>query len=201
MVLAAETSSPRVIVAFIGINKVLPYRIGKLTMYTINRTPIKPVGGVWHSFPNPRPYPAVLGVVYDVSGNTVLIHRGPNVRSAKNAWSAISGLHEVGYAWQEQLCIELEEEVGLAALEKDCKLITVYENISAEDAWHWVILMSVIQVKDVTAAVNLEPEKHDKLEIVSVFSPDFLDRIWTPGLGEALRANIGEIRGAIANAV
>ena len=104
----------------------------------------------------------------DHQERVLIMHRSPNVRSIPNVWSFPSGIQEIGEPWPETCSREMEEEYGLE-IEK-MNAIGVYENIAGDDPsreqWHWVILLVGVRVRDVTQAINKEPEKHDKLEFI-----------------------------------
>ena len=142
--------------------------------------------------PTAAPEVTTSGFAIDSEGNFPILFRGPNVRSAKNAWALPSGLHEIGLTLAEQLAIELEEELGIVAEPRRSINITTYENIACVDDWHWVINLQVVPVQTLSTLVNKEPHKHTAIETVhysQVLKPSFYNRAWTPGLGEAIRDN------------
>lgn len=148
--------------------------------------------------PKPGPYATVGAVVFDSKGRTALLHRGKNVRSAKNCWSVITGLHEEGLSFKQQLANEIREEIGVEAI-GDPHPIGFYENIVTHetDNYHWVILMFVQEVEDLDKAINQEPDKHDDMSIMSVLDRRQLafhpNTKWSPGLGEFLQEHKDEI--------
>jgi ADP-ribose pyrophosphatase YjhB (NUDIX family) len=115
---------------------------------------------------------AVQGIPVDVNGNVLLMHRGPNVRSAANCWSFPSGLHECGKYMHEQLAAELLEEFALPTLR--AVHLGVYENIAGDverpddPQWHWVVQVFAVLVPDCHTAQNNEPEKHDKMQLLTI---------------------------------
>jgi ADP-ribose pyrophosphatase YjhB (NUDIX family) len=151
--------------------------------------PLKPASGAWKKFDDARPYAAVNGFAYDSKGRFPIMFRSDKVRSAKNAWSMPSGLHETGYSLQQQFCIELEEELGLKPIVETCEIVGVYENIACVDDWHWVINIMTVQVETLDTLVNKEPDKHPTIEKPGIleFQDMIESRVWTPGLQEALR--------------
>lgn len=159
--------------------------------------PLKPVGE-WKLLkdeagtPKAYPYVGVIGITYDDKGNFPMIFRGPNVRSAKNAWSLISGLHEIGLTLEQQLCTETQEEANLEPIIETVKSVGCYENIAVSDGYHWLMTFMTVRVKTLATLVNKEPEKHPEIGTFSVFDmvngrSEFWDRPFTPGLGEALK--------------
>lgn len=115
-----------------------------------------------------QPTTAVQALAVDYNQRLLLLHRGPNIRSAKNVWSFPTGLHDIGETIYECAARELKEETGLEA--KRAAFITLYENIAgdegAEKQFHWVMVMVACLVADVTLYQNLEPDKHDELKII-----------------------------------
>jgi ADP-ribose pyrophosphatase YjhB (NUDIX family) len=155
----------------------------------------------WNIFTDPKPYVTVSGLAIDREGRFPLLHRSNNVRSAKNAWSLPSGLHEVGITGEQQFANELEEELGLSAIKGKSHFIGYYENIRPDgpDArpWHWVIFVYVQAVVSLDTIVNKEPDKHDEIKICQlqdVYDPNL---IWTTNLGQFLHRNYGEITRSI----
>lgn len=145
---------------------------------------------IWNKFDNPRPYVSVMGFAYDKNGDFPVLHRSKKVRSAKNAWSLPSGLHEVGLTIPEQLTVEMKEELNIDCDPSTAQVIGVYENITNEDpAWHWVIILLALRARGLKKMINREPEKHDKIVICNfseILTQRFLNTKWTPGLGPAL---------------
>lgn len=129
------------------------------------------------------PHVSVAGFVFDGTGRMVLLHRSNEVRSAKNAWSFPSGLHEERLTLEAQLAAELNEELGLMST-GDFLEIGTYENIAICDGWHWVIVMFAARVRTLDSLVNREPEKHDDVALVHVndFNPQ--KYVWAPKLGD-----------------
>lgn len=119
----------------------------------------------WQQLKEPMAYVAVQGIAVDPRGHFLMIHRGPNLRSARDCWSLPGGLHDIGLTVEENIVRELEEEVGLGALPGNAQVLGCYENITddGEDgqSWHWFVVVLSVLVDDVRAAVNREPDKHD----------------------------------------
>lgn len=136
---------------------------------------------------NRGPHVTVAGFVYDATGHMVMLHRSAQVRSAKNAWSFPSGLHEERLTLEEQLGIELQEELGLEPTGRYAQIGT-YENIAIEDGWHWVITMFNVRVVSLATVVNKEPHKHDEIRSVSIAGFNADDYVWTPGLKKFLES-------------
>ncbi len=117
-----------------------------------------------------EPRCVVQMIPVDKRGRVLMMHRGPNVRSARNVWSFPTGLWEIGDTMSANATRELEEEYGLLATKNS--LIGLYENIAgdqdATEQYHWVIALVSSLVADVTAAVNREPDKHDKMQVLTL---------------------------------
>lgn len=162
--------------------------------------PLQPHDG-WKRFLEPRPYTVVIGFAYDQSGMFPILRRSNTVRSAKNALSLPSGLHEVGLSQGEQFCNELKEELNLDGIPETAEWLFVYENISQEDCWHWCLFGLAVQIKTFEVMKNMEPDKHSDIKIIS-FS-ELLDMVndksttWTPGLREAIITHREKIKAAI----
>lgn len=115
-------------------------------------------------FDAPRPYTSLCVIAVDRHGRIPVLYRGGNVRSAKNCWSLPTGLHEVGLTAEEQAQVELTEELGISCLAKHMRQVGMYENISVEDSWHWVIQVFVVPtLSNLDTLENKEPEKHDEV--------------------------------------
>ncbi len=125
---------------------------------------------VWKHPTVPRTAVQVFAIDYDQ--RLLLLHRGPNIRSARNVWSFPTGLHDIGERIHEAAARELMEEVGLQA--RRAELISVYENIAGDsdaiEQYHWVMLIVCCIVDDVRKAVNIESDKHDDMQYVDMYS-------------------------------
>lgn len=143
----------------------------------------------WNLFGNARPQVGVIGIAYDRRGDFPTMFRSDKVRSAKNAWSIPSGLHEIGLTLEQQFGEELREELGLSAVPGTFENIGVYENIAHGDGWHWVMQLATVRIETLDTLVNKEPDKHPTIEKSNIFSLRSLIelRTWTPGLQDALR--------------
>lgn len=158
-------------------------------------------------FDTARPYPSVIGLAVDEAGKFPIFYRTGAVRSAKNAWSMPSGLHEAGRSAEAQFGTELAEELGLHAIPETFVKLGFYENVvfdrPGEDNWHWVNLLVAIGVDNHKGITNKEPEKHANLTLVTVdqLYAHYLDEAhqWTPGLKEALLDYESAIRDAVAS--
>ena len=143
-------------------------------------------------FVNARPYVTVIGFAMDGQGKFPIFFRSNKVRSAKNAWSMPSGLHEIGLPWWQQFSNELKEELNLDTIQGTARKIGFYEAIihdkPGEDNWHWVLLLMAMRVKTLETMVNKEPEKHSDVRIVTAAElfVQFMDKPWTLNLREAL---------------
>lgn len=157
---------------------------------------IIPVNGKWNVRQDEHPHVSVSCFAVDHNGNFPVLWRSDKVRSAKNCWSIPSGLHEPGYTAPNQMCIELEEELGLKPMASTARFIGVYENIAACDSWHWVILIYAIGVESLDKIINKEPDKHSEIRIMSFDEALNLDP-WAPYLKEAFVQNADIIRKAI----
>jgi hypothetical protein len=72
--------------------------------------------------------------------------------------------------------------------------IGVYENISHEDQWHWVLNLVAGYCPNVHDFVNQEPDKHDQAEIYKSVRKFIADKgTFTVGLKEALERNLDKI--------
>ena len=142
-----------------------------------------------------RPYPSVIGLAVDNHGRFPIFYRTAAVRSARNAWSMPSGLHEAGRSVEAQFSTELAEELNLKAIPGSIVKVGFYENIVFDkpdepNNWHWVNLLVAVAVETLECIRNMEPEKHSGLTIVTL--DELFDRLldekqqWTPGLREAL---------------
>ena len=143
-------------------------------------------------FDRPRPYVTVIGFAVDSMGRFPIFRRSDKVRSAKNAWSMPSGLHEVGYTHEEQFGAELSEELGLTIIPGTCRKIGFYEAIiygrDGEDNWHWVLLMMAMRVRSLENIQNREPDKHSDIQVVTTqeLYGLYMKKPWTMNLKEAL---------------
>jgi ADP-ribose pyrophosphatase YjhB (NUDIX family) len=151
--------------------------------------PVQPVAP-WKNRADSHPQCVVSGFAVDKDGRFPILFRSDKVRSAKNAWSIPSGLHEVGLTKEQQFCNELMEELGVAPALETCVEIGSYENIiqgsATEDPWHWDLHVLFVLVETLDCLVNKEPDKHSKIELVKIDDlPDFSP--WAPGLGEFLK--------------
>jgi len=155
-------------------------------------------------FVNARPYVTVIGFAMDGQGKFPIFFRSNKVRSAKNAWSMPSGLHEIGLPWWQQFSNELKEELNLDTIQGTARKIGFYEAIISgrpgEDNWHWVLLLVAIRVKTLDTLINREPEKHSDVRIITATElfVQFIDKQWTMNLKEALveyQAKIFEVVG------
>lgn len=116
------------------------------------------------------PVVAVQAICVDPKGNMLTQHRSPNIRSARNVWSWITGLHEIGETVADGILREIGEESGLKTVGKPL-MIGLYENIAGEpepdvEQWHWVVVLFGVRVESCDAYVNLEPDKHDEHAIL-----------------------------------
>ena len=151
----------------------------------INTTPTDTTGTVtraeiiWQQNPCASiPRHVLQMIVVDPSHRMLAMHRGPNVRSARNVWSFPSGLHDIGETAIACAARELHEEYNLVAM-KTC-FLGQYENIAGDEPgtpqYHWVITMLGVIVNSLEDAINKEPDKHDKMEfpsLVEYMGPDF----------------------------
>lgn len=165
----------------------------------------------WGRLPreNGVPHSVVAGIVFDPCGEIFLLHRSDKVRSARNAWSILTGCHEVG----EPLILSLEreciEEFGIQLNTATAKHIGVYENITTEEIpWHWVLNVFTVKTKEPfhrVPPINLEPDKHDRFDLVPyrVFQDWewLVQRTWTPKLREFLISHMQQISVAIKNQI
>lgn len=153
-----------------------------------------PQAGEWKTI-NRGPHCSVMGICYDRSLRIVLMHRSAKVRSACNAWSFPSGLHENGLTLEEQLAAELREELNLEARIGRTRQLGTYENISAGDSWHWVITVMIQPVETLDTLINREPDKHDEIQLITLDSlkESHHRMVWSPGLGEFISKHIGRL--------
>lgn len=156
----------------------------------------------WKRFDEPRPYAVTGGFAFDGSGHFPIMFRGPGVRSARNSWSLVTGLHETGLTLAEQFAVELEEELGLEADPSTAVNIGFFENIAPEleshpeeTQWHWVIHILGVKVKTLETMKNKEPQKHPEIKVIGV--DDLLGvNPWSGGLGEFINSHLAKIREA-----
>lgn len=151
--------------------------------------------------PKSSVYAVTSGFIVDSQGRFPVLFRGPNVRSAKNAWSLPSGLHDCGRTMFEQLAVEAKEELNLDVVgDAGGKFITAYENIAQVDSFHWLISLVVVPCSTFDTLKNLEPDKHADVQLKTasyIESGLFLKDVWAPGLKEAIHAHSKEIVEAI----
>lgn len=152
----------------------------------------------WNKFDHPRPYIGIIGFAYDNNGKFPILFRSNEVRSAKNAWSLVSGLHEVGKSLFQQFADECKEELNLTATGEGCK-IGYYEAIIPEDGWHWLMVIVAMKVTGFHSLINKEPNKHSDVKIISIedFYHDYIGQQWTPGTLRALLEYHKEIKKAL----
>lgn len=167
-----------------------------------------PLDGQWkvlteNGVPKASVYAVTSGFIVDENGRFPLLFRGPNVRSAKNAWSLPSGLHDCGLTMFEQLAVEAKEELTISAYPGTGVFITTYENIAQVDSYHWSISLLAIPCFDLSTLTNKEPDKHTDVQYktVSFIESDlFLQYTWAPGLCEAIARNKDQVVSAIKQA-
>ena len=111
----------------------------------------------WNKFEEPKPYVGVLGFAFDIKGRFPILHRSDKVRSAKNAWSFISGLHECGRTLFEQFSEEAREECNITTSVVGEK-IGYFEAIIKEENWHWVMCMVACPCPNFNNFKNMEPQ-------------------------------------------
>lgn len=148
--------------------------------------PVAPANGEWKTIGR-GPHVTTMGIAVGPDLKFPIIHRSAAVRSAKDCWSLPSGLHENGLSIVDQLAVELDEELGIKVVRNEFLNLGFYENISAEDSYHWVIHVFVVMA-DLTEMVNREPDKHDQVQLVHLMEfPTLVKTLrWAPGLGEFL---------------
>lgn len=135
----------------------------------------------WKPIAEPIPQHVAQLLVVDSKFRLLLMHRSDKVKSAKNVWSFPSGTHEIGETIEECACRELFEEYSLQAYPGRTRHVGLYENIAGDpepgaQQYHWLLSVLGIYVPDVSLAVNNEPDKHDKMEFVTIGEiarPDF----------------------------
>lgn len=133
-------------------------------------------------------------LIMDSCGKVLIMHRSNNVRSARNVWSIPSGEHDIGETIQTCAARELHEEYGLDML--NMTILDQYENIAGDEApphYHWVVSIYGVLVKDVTAAMNKEPDKHDIMKFVSqeeLIPQFFNEHKFHPTLHDKIKLNI-----------
>lgn len=176
-------------------------------------TPLEPFRavGAWKTLmkgevPKPGPYYTVSGFAYDKTGRFPILWRSNKVRSAKEAWSIPSGLHETGFTRFQQFGIELHEELGLNPYIHTGIDVGTYENIACIDGYHWVIGVQLMEVENVDALVNREPDKHPRIEMVNYLeltNEKFWSEhhTWTPCLKEFIFTWRHDIQRAIHSAI
>lgn len=116
------------------------------------------------------PRTVVQAIVIDENHKSLLIHRSPTVRSAANVWSIPSGMQDIGEDIEQTIVRELMEEFSLSPL--SISIRGIYENIAGDEnamyQYHWVVIVVVLVVDDITKLMNNEPDKHDITEIVPI---------------------------------
>lgn len=159
----------------------------------------------WNKFDEPRPYVGVIGFAFDKDGKFPILWRSDKVRSAKNAWSLVSGLHETGKRVSTQFINEAEEELGItrdtAIIGEDYRRIGFYEAVIYNEGWHWVMLLVAMAPFDHSKFVNKEPEKHTSVKFITVdeLYDIYIRQEWTPSTVGALLLYEREIRAFAAN--
>jgi len=144
------------------------------------------------------PHVTVAALVLDQSRqHTLMIHRSPHVRSAKNCWSVPTGLLEHGEEIEPALLREVEEEVGLPG-GKVLRPTAVFGNVV--DGYHWVlILRAVVYPRVVDMWRNLEPDKHDRVMTMTVGECAHRARTWRAWeLGELQERPAFNLSGGLA---
>ena len=141
----------------------------------------------WKKFDDARPYTSVIGLIVGPDGKMIVQHRSNGVRSAKNAWSLPSGLHEVGLTMPKQFCTEALEELDVHVIPESVEFVDCFEAILPEDQWHWVLHLFIAYSPD-TTFTNKEPDKHDVIDRLTLEALLQLDP-WTKGLKECLLKN------------
>jgi ADP-ribose pyrophosphatase YjhB (NUDIX family) len=155
----------------------------------------------WNKFEEARPYITVGAILVNSRGQFPIMFRGPKVRAAKNAWSIITGLHEVGIPFNDQLNNECKEELNLS-IRPNTPIIQIgwYENIDKYEDWHWMINVVVARVDDETIMKNMEPDKHTEVRWVT--QGECLDiGPWTPGIKDFMIEKRNAIREAIEQVI
>lgn len=140
----------------------------------------------------PRPHVTTMGVIFNRDGQVFIFRRTDQVRSAKNCWSMVSGLHEIGLRFEQQLAVEAMEEFNIAIDMDTATSVGVYENIASEDGYHWVIHVAAV-VGDFKALANAEPLKHVCLQLVPLEQLAMITG-WSTGLDTFLDNHLGQLR-------
>jgi ADP-ribose pyrophosphatase YjhB (NUDIX family) len=134
-------------------------------------------------------------LIADPNGNVLIMHRSDKVKSAKNVWSIPTGTHELGESIHTCIIRELFEEFDLLA--ERAFILEQYENIAGDISpphYHWVLSIYGVLVKDVTKAVNKEPELHDQMIFPnwSTITPEWFDsHQFHPSLHPLISKNLG----------
>jgi 8-oxo-dGTP pyrophosphatase MutT (NUDIX family) len=122
-----------------------------------------------------RPTACVQAIPVDCNRKVLLHHRSDQVRSAKNVWSFPTGILEYNETLMRAAARELKEEFDLET--KAARILGCYEN--RIDDFHWVLTVVGLRVPDVYSFINMEPDKHDIVEVVhleELLMPSFFDR-------------------------
>lgn len=145
-----------------------------------------------------KPQSVVQMIPIDKRGDVLIMHRGPNVKSVPNVWSFPSGSHEYGEQIHECAARELMEEFNLQA--NKIVVLGAYDNLPG-DGNHWVIIVVLVLVETFASAVNNEPERHDKMEIISQYDlceEDFFVRYpFHPSFSEWFTNNLRRVLSSI----
>lgn len=152
----------------------------------------------------PVPRHVVQAFVVDKKGLLLLMHRSDKVRSAKNVWSIPSGEHEIGETADACICREIFEEYGLEATKTQG--LDLYENIAGDpepnaEQYHWVINLFLVEVDDVTKAINREPDKHDQMVFLKyehMYTDVFLSQYQ---FHESLQTTLAEMKTVYVDAI
>jgi len=149
------------------------------------------------------PYPALIGFAYNSAGMFPILHRGNNVRSAKNLWSLVSGLHETGLTLAQQFANECREEVNLEIIPSTFHVFGCYDEILEENGqkWHWLMILCSAQVVSLGTLKNVEPEKHDELMLTILngnFFKNYVGKM-SPATSEFIYSKSPEIVRHITN--
>lgn len=150
------------------------------------------------------PRHVVQAFVIDKEGLLLLMHRSDKVRSAKNVWSIPSGEHEIGETTSDSICREIFEEYGLEAVKT--QMLDLYENIAGDpepnaEQYHWVISLFLVEVADVTKAINREPDKHDLMVFINydyLYTDEFLLKYQ---FHESLQKTLVDMKNIYADAI
>jgi ADP-ribose pyrophosphatase YjhB (NUDIX family) len=156
-------------------------------MFNMKDTPLEVPFSQWNKFNDPRPVPATLLFAFDSNGNFPILWRGNNVRSVKNCWSLPGGLHEIGMTLGESSVKELKEELNLEADPASVFYVGAYDNIVYKEKWHWLVHLLAVPLRGGAAALkNMEPDKHDKVEMCNLHEFIYCRDPHSPNLKNAL---------------